>query len=254
MRAASLKTGNREQTLLVWIFRLPEHRFWTKPPSTSSSWGGKTTLTSKTSMIWRNRTRCWSSRVWGAARDALPKILIIPSFCNCAYVRLLSQFVRSRRPKGTARQTTLLTAAFTQTAKAARCRPSTGAPTPALNRSRMSLPTGRSCAESPARCCQARVLQTDSLFLCPPASCLHSDLRAGQVTSWRLCKKRFQPSFSLQASVMSILLPPPPPSRPQREAVLKFLLCFWNILVTINNQHIRLLKHYISWFLFLFCW
>lgn len=152
----------------------------------------------------------------------------ILSFCNCAYVRLLSQFGPSRRPKGTARQTTLLTAAFTQTAKAARCRPSTGAPTPALNRSRTSLPTGRSCAESPARCCQALLLQTDSLFLCPPASCLRSHLRAGQVTSRRLCKKRFQPSFSLQASVTSILLPPlvPPPPRPQREAVLKFLLCF----------------------------
>lgn len=105
------------------------------------------------------------------------------SFCNCAYVRLLSQFVHSRRPKGTARQTTLLTAAFTRTAKAARCRPSMEAPTPALNQSRMSLPTGRSCAESPARCCQALVLQTDSVFLGPPASCLCSELRAGQVTS-----------------------------------------------------------------------
>lgn len=135
------------------------------------------------------------------------------SFCNCAYVRVLFQFVHWRRPKGTARQTTPLTAAFTQTAKAARCRPSTGAPTPALSQSRMSLPTGRSCVESPARCCQAPALQTDSLFLCPPASCLlPSESRSGDELK------------TLQETLSTFIFPPgkrhvnpfvvPPPSRP----------------------------------------
>lgn len=139
--------------------------------------------------------RCWSSRVSRTAHGALPKILI-SSFCNCTRVWVLSQSVRSRRPKGTARQTTLLTAAFTQTAKAALCRPSTGALTPARNRSRMSLLTGRSCAGSPARCRQALVLQTDSLFFFLPTlflSALRSETRSGD--ELKTLHKPFQASF-----------------------------------------------------------
>lgn len=152
----------------------------------------------------------------------VPKIHIY-SFCNCAPVWVLSQSVHSRRPRGTARQTTLLTAAFTQTAKAARCRPSTGAPTPAQNRSRMSLLAGRNCAGTPARCIQALVLQTDSLFFfCPLASCLHSDLRLGQGISWRLCVNPFKLLYFLQASFMSVLLWSPPPQREFLEGLYAF--------------------------------
>lgn len=141
----------------------------------------------------------------GAAHGTLSKILIY-SFCNCARVWVLSQCVHSRRPKGTARQTTLLTAAFTQTAKAARCRPSTGAPTPALSQSRMSLLAGRSCVETPARCSQALVLQTDSLFFLPTRflSALRPETRSGD--ELKTLHKPFQASFFLQASFMSVLL------------------------------------------------
>lgn len=80
-----------------------------------------------------------------------------------------SRFVHWRRPRGTlsSRQTTLLTAACTQTAKGARCPPSTAGLTPALNQSPRSRPTERSCAWSPARPRSTPVLQTDSF--CPPA-------------------------------------------------------------------------------------
>lgn len=63
------------------------------------------------------------------------------------------QSVPWRRPRATARsrQTTRLTAACTQTARAAPCRPSTAAPTPAQNQNRTSCPTERSYAWSPAR-------------------------------------------------------------------------------------------------------
>lgn len=150
-------------------------------------------------------------------------------FCKCVCVWVPLQSVHSRRPKATARQTTLLTAAFTQTAKAARCRPSTGAPTPARSRSRMSLLAGRSCAETPARCSQALVLQTDSLFFfCLLAFCLHSDLRPGQVMSGRLCLNPVKLLFFLQASFMSVLFWSPP----SKESFLKDFM-----LLKCNDNH-----------------
>ncbi len=109
---------------------------------------------------------------------------------------MLLQFEHWRRPRGTlsSRQTTLLTAACTQTAKAARCPPSTAAPTPAPNQSRTSRPTERSCAWSPARLRPRRVLQTDSFW--PPAPRLLLYVRARsclltpvQETRWRLCER-----------------------------------------------------------------
>lgn len=111
---------------------------------------------------------CWSSRVSGGL-FLWPCVLL--SVCQCynmqfvvsvvlnhcitcltAYVECL-QFEHWRRPRGTlsSRQTTLLTAACTQTAKGARCPPSTAGPTPAPNQSRTNHPTERSCARSPAR-------------------------------------------------------------------------------------------------------
>lgn len=127
---------------------------------------------------------------------------------NVSFCLWLLQFGHWRRRRGTlsSRRTTLLTAACTQTGKAARCRPSTAAPTPALNQSRMSLPTERSCAWSPARPGSfPRVLQTDSF--CPPAptplTCPHcpafkrqSRGRGGDcVRAVLLCIKRFYLPF-----------------------------------------------------------
>lgn len=149
--------------------------------------------------------RCWNSRVSGAALGTLPKILIY-SFCNCARVWVLSQSVHWKRPKGTTRQTTLLTT-FTQTAKAAQCRHSTGAPTPALNRSRKSLLAGRSCVGTIARCSQALVLQTDSLFFFLPIcflSALRSETRSDD--ELKTLHKPFQATFFLHAIFMSVLL------------------------------------------------
>ncbi|KAG7237284.1 hypothetical protein INR49_032617 [Caranx melampygus] len=80
-----------------------------------------------------------------------------------------SRFEHWRKPRGTpsSRQTTLLTAACTQTVKEARCPPLMAAPTPALNQSQMSRPTERSCVRSPVRLTLPPALQIDSLY--PPA-------------------------------------------------------------------------------------
>lgn len=85
-------------------------------------------------------------------------------------------------------------------------------------------------------------------FSCPLASCLRSDLRPGQVMSWRLCINPFKLLFSSgQASCQSFCDPPPP------QRVSWRALWFWNVMVTIINQHVRLLKHCISLFVFLYC-
>lgn len=140
-------------------------------------------------------------------------------FCNP--VLLLLQFVHWRRPRGTlsSRQTTLLTAACTQTAKAARCPPSTAALTPAPNQSRTSRLTERSCAWSPARLGWPPILQTDSF--CPPApysyylsalspAFLRQSRRRGGdcVREVLLCTNTLLPSYFLLASVLSLLLWP----------------------------------------------
>lgn len=87
------------------------------------------------------------------------------------------QSVLWRRPKATARsrQTTRPTAACTQTARAAPCRPLTAVPTPAQNRNRTSCPIERSYAWSPARLSHAGAApppnsQTDSFCPAQPPS------------------------------------------------------------------------------------
>lgn len=90
--------------------------------------------------------------------------------CGVFLSRLDLQSEHWRKPRATlsSRQTTLLTAACTQTVKGAPCPPSTAALTPAPNRSQTSRPTERSCARSPVRARAAPpALQTDSLY--PPA-------------------------------------------------------------------------------------
>lgn len=87
------------------------------------------------------------------------------------------QFVHLRKPRETlsSRQTTLLTAACTQTAKGAPCPPLTAGPTPAPNRNRRRRPTGRSCAWSPAKIWVGPSFR-DRLF--PPTSPCSSYLSA----------------------------------------------------------------------------
>ena len=139
---------------------------------------------------------------------------------NVSFCLWLLQFGLWRRRRGTlsSRRTTPLTAACTQTGKAARCRPSTAAPTPALNQSRTSLPTERSCAWSPAR--PGSFPGSPNRLFLPTSpnsshlstlSCLQT---AVQETRWRLCEsgavmyKTLLPSFpSWQASCHSVSWP-----------------------------------------------
>lgn len=171
----------------------------------------------------------------------------------------IPQFVHWRRPRGTlsSRQTTLLTAACTQTVKAARCPPSTAGPTPALNQSLMSRPTERSCAWSPARLGsrppappprfpkQTLFAHQAQLLLLPvrTQSCLLTPI---QETRWRLCERGAIMYKTLLPSFFSPGKHPLTPfvaqqqlwRSPQSEAALQFwrTLCFSNLMITIHNQ------------------
>lgn len=128
------------------------------------------------------------------------------------------QSVPWRRPRATARsrQTTRLTAACTQTARAAPCRPSTAALTLAQNQNRTSCPTERSYAWSPARLSHAGApsssldspnrLFLPSVLAAPitptcPASLQRSRRRAeDSVKEVLSCIKTLLPAFCLPPS------------------------------------------------------
>lgn len=161
------------------------------------------------------------------------------------------QFVHWRRPRGTlsSRQTTLLTAACTQTVKGAQCPPSTAGPTPALNQSQTSRPAERRCAWSPSRFGSPRffkqTLFTNQLRLFLPVRTQSCLLMLFQETRWRWCErgaimyKRFYlPFFSWQASCHYLCDPTTTFKPPQSEAALQFwrTWCFSDFIVTIHNQ------------------
>lgn len=142
--------------------------------------------------------------------------------CGVFLSRLELQSEHWRKPRATlsSRQTTLLTAACTQTAKGAPCPPSTAALTPAPNRSQTSRPTERSCARSPVRLAWPPRLSKQTLFTHQPQlllpvraqSCL---LTPVQEMRWRLCErgaimyKTLLPFFFHLASILSLLFWPP---------------------------------------------
>lgn len=47
-----------------FVRRRAERKYSRRPPSTSSSWGGKITPTNRISRIWRGRTASWKLKVW----------------------------------------------------------------------------------------------------------------------------------------------------------------------------------------------
>lgn len=112
--------------------------------------------------------------------------------CFTSLVFISSKFVHWRRPKGTlsSRQTTLLKAACTQTAKAAPCLPSTAGPTPPLNQSRTSRPAERSCAWSPSKLRCSCPWRSDGLSVPTSFSCpfsllpFYTSLRPKVETVW----------------------------------------------------------------------